>query len=108
MLYALKLALCCCCHNRKYSAIELTFISHAPHWPICLVQDNLFIFSTYFVSYLDSMAFSRKKIVTKAAKDFKINDVVFAKLTGFAKWPAQIYNIDGRRYTVVFFGSYDW
>lgn len=59
------------------------------------------------------MAYSRKKRVEKnetATREFKINDVVFAKLTGYALWPAQIteINTDTKKYTVSFFGTYNW
>lgn len=54
------------------------------------------------------MACPKQKIIQKVTTDFKINDVVFAKMRGYTNWPAQIVRIDGKRCTVVFFGSYDW
>lgn len=49
-----------------------------------------------------------KKSIQKASRNFQVYDVVFAKLKGFPKWPAQIKNIEGNAYTVVYFGTYQW
>lgn len=54
------------------------------------------------------MACLKQKVVQKVTAEFKINDVVFAKMRGYTNWPAQIAQVDGKRWTVVFFGSYDW
>lgn len=56
------------------------------------------------------MAGGKKKTIQKlvSSKNHKINDIVFAKLRGFPEWPAQIHDIQENRYTVIFFGSYNW
>lgn len=56
------------------------------------------------------MASAKKKSIQKsiANPNHKVNDIVFAKLRGFTTWPAQIHDIQKNRYTVLFFGSYDW
>lgn len=50
----------------------------------------------------------QKKQLVVADIQFKVCDVVFAKLFGYPKWPAQINSVERNKYTVVFFGTYDW
>lgn len=48
-----------------------------------------------------------KRLIKKGIIKFQKCDVVFVKLKGHPKWPAQIHNVEGNTYTVVYFGTYE-
>ena len=38
---------------------------------------------------------------------YKVDDLVFAKVTGYPAWPARITAVNKGKYTVFFFGTHD-
>lgn len=52
---------------------------------------------------------SQLSIQTRAAERVSVGSVVYAKVKGFAPWPAEILESrPNETFKVVFFGSYDW
>lgn len=48
---------------------------------------------------------TENKLIISENLEYKVNELVFAKVRGFADWPARITSIVASRYNLTFFGD---